>query len=119
MAKIIDKNRNIIKQDEQYGIGTVLDLLEDNGYSYIEYGCISDIVKTMTGDASTPFNTIGEMIEHIPEIVSCSEECNVLCVFDDEDKWFILGWDYEGNAEISNQILHTYFPEYEVIEKEE
>lgn len=116
MGKIIDKNGNTIKQDDQYSYGTVVDFLEENNISCMEWDCLSDLVKTMTGDACTLFNTIGEMIKEIPDILSCSEECAFLYTSDNKTRWFILDWDYEGNTEQNNKILHTYFPEYEVIE---
>ena len=117
MGKITNKSGTVLKQDEKYSYGTVIEFLEENDISYMEWNCLSDIIKTMTGDACTSFNTIGEMIKEIPDITSCGEECYFLCVFDDEIKWFILGWDYEDNTELSNKILHTYFPDYEVIEE--
>ena len=116
MAKIIDKNGTIIRQDDQYGIETVIDLLEDKGYGCEEWDCISDLVKTMTGNAATPFNTIGEMIKYIPEIINCNEECSILEVSGNDTKWFILGWNNEDNEIINNKILQTYFPDYTVIE---
>lgn len=117
MARIIDKKGSIIKQDDQYSFGTVTEFLEDKGLLCQTWECLSDLVKTMTGDACTSFNTIGEMMKEIPDILSCGEDCAFLCVFDDDrDMWFILGWDYEDNTELNNRILCAYFPDYEVIE---
>ena len=43
-----------------------------------------------------------------------------LCVIDNdrqgnESKWFVLGWDYEDNAELCNKILQEYFTRYRVM----
>lgn len=118
MGKIINRNGKVLKQDENYSYGTVIDFLAENDISYIEWNRLSDLVKTMAGDACTSFNTIGELIQEIPEIVSCREECSFLCIFsgNGEVKWFILGYDYEGDTELSNKILRYCFPDYEVLE---
>ena len=116
MGKIIDSKGTVLKQDENFSYGTVVNFLYENDINSMEWNCLSDLVKTMTGDACTAFNTVEEMIQEIPDIVSCGEECSFLCVFDDEIKWFILGWNYEDNTELSNTILRTYFPDLQVVE---
>ena len=121
MTKIFDTNNKIVRQDDQYPISTVLDFLEDNDIIYSRWERLSELIETMTGDASTAFNTISEMITEIPEIVSCGEECAFLNVIDndrqgDESKWFILGWNYEDNLKLCNEILQEYFSGYKVIE---
>lgn len=116
MGRIIDKNGMVLKQDEKHSYGTVIDFLEENDFSYIEWSCLSELIKTMTGDARTSFNTIGEMIKEIPGVTSCGEECSFLCVLDYEIKWFILGWNYENDTELNNKILHAFFPDNEVLE---
>lgn len=115
MGKIIDKNGNIIKQDEQTCLYTVLDLLEENDFTYQKWDCLSDLVQTMTGDSITVFNTVGEMVAEIPEILTCGEECEFLCIFGDGVNWFVLGWSNEDNAEVCNKVLKAYFGEYDVI----
>lgn len=114
MGKLYENNK-LHREDDQMICGTVLDFLEDTDRNYQYYPCLSNLIETMTGDACTAFNTIGEMIEEIPDIVSCGEECAFLCVHDDNDsKWFVLGWDHEDNETLWNQILQTYFPNFRV-----
>lgn len=122
MTKIFDTNNKIVRQDDQYPISTVLDFLEDNDIIYSLWERLSELIEIMTGDASTAFNTIGEMITEIPGIISCGEECAFLNVIDNdrqgnESKWFILGWNYEDDITICNNILQEYFPDYKVIEE--
>ncbi len=122
MSKIYDNNNMLVKEDDQYSIGTVLDFLEENNILYMKWNCLSKLIKTMAGDSCTTFNTVGEMIKEIPEIVDCGEECAFLCVIDDdrqenESKWFVLGWDYEDNTNLCNKILQEYFPKYRVVEE--
>lgn len=117
MAKLL-KNNKLVLIDDQYPIGTVLDFLQDNSINCMLFEYLSELVETMTGDSCTSFNTIGEMIKEIPEIVSCGEECAFLCVIDDDNtKWYILGWNHEDNAKLWNGILQTYFPDYTVVEE--
>lgn len=117
MGKIIDKHGNIVKQDDQMCLYTVLDLLEENDFYSCKYDYLSELIQTMTGDASTPFDTIGELVACIPEIVSCGEECEFLYIMDDDElvNWHILGWSNEDNTEVCNKVLKAYFSEYEVV----
>lgn len=119
MGKVIDKNGNVIrKQDNQLILYTTMDFLECNhNYTCNKWDTLSELVKTC-GDAITPFNTIGEMITTIPDIIDYGEECAILCVIDENNdmKWFILGYNKENNMEIANKVLHCYFPELEVVE---
>jgi hypothetical protein len=122
MSKIYDSNNVLVKEDDQYSIGTVLDFLEENNILHMKWDCLSKLIKTMAGDSCTAFNTVGEMIKEIPEVVDCGEECAFLCVIDDdrqgnESKWFVLGWDYEDDEILCNRILQEYFTEYRVVEK--
>lgn len=122
MAKIFDNNNKIMIQDDQYLIGTVIEFLEDNDIICMQFDYLSKLIETMTGDSCTAFNTIGEMIKEIPDIVSCGEECAFLFVIDNdrqgnESKWFILGWNYEDDIELCNRILQEYFPGYRVVEE--
>ncbi|MCM1234780.1 MAG: hypothetical protein NC489_32155 [Ruminococcus flavefaciens] len=122
MTKIFDSNNKLVRQDDQYPIGTVIEFLEDNDIICMQFGYLSKLIETMTGDSCTAFNTIGEMIEEIPDIISCGEECAFLYVIDNdrqgnECKWFILGWDYEDDIELCNKILQEYFPQYRVVEE--
>lgn len=116
MGKIIDKHGHIIKKDDQCCLYTTLGLLEENGFACQIWGCLSDLVKTMTGNSATAFNTIGEMVTEIPEVLNCSEECEFLCVSGDSIDWFVLGWDSADNTEVCSTVLKTYFSDYELIE---
>ena len=62
MSKIYDNNNMLVKEDDQYSIGTVLDFLEENNILYMKWNCLSKLIKTMAGDSCTTFNTVGEMI---------------------------------------------------------
>lgn len=120
MSKIIDSNSKVIIEDNQYSYGTVIDYLQSKNFMVIEYKSLTDLIKTLNGDASTVFNTLGEMIQNIPDIINYGDDCEVLCVIDndvdDNVNWFVLGWDYEDNTKLANKILNTYFPYYKVIE---
>lgn len=70
----------------------------------------------MTGDAVTPFDTIGEMIQTIPDIVNYGEETETLCVFGDNIRYYILGWGNDDNFTLWNKILKDYFPTLEVMD---
>lgn len=71
---------------------------------------LSDIVKTMVGDALTPFETIDEMMQYIPGIENYPEETSVLCIFGDKVRYYILGWDYEDDINLWDKILKDYNP---------
>lgn len=122
MIKLFDdKNNTIIENDDLYPIAIIISFLEENGFVCMEFDYLSELIETMTGDSSTAFNTIGEMLKEIPDIVCCGEECSFLQVIDldnDSDgiKWFILGWNNEDNIELCNKIIQTYFPGYVIIE---
>ena len=121
MAKIINKATGeiIAQNDDLYGISLVEEFFEqeENDFWVHKFERLSELVKTMTGDAATEFNTVGEMIEAIPEILTCDEECHFLLVDNyDKRKWFVLGWNYEGDTKTSNMVLHEFFPDYDVTE---
>lgn len=121
MIKIFDNNNKLVRQDDQLSIYTIIEFLEDNNICCMLWETLSNLIASMTGDSCTTFNTIGEMIKEIPDIVSCGEDCAFLCVIDNdrqgnESKWFILGWNYENDIELCNRILQEYFPQYRVAE---
>lgn len=74
MTKIFDNNNELVRQDDQLPIYTVIEFLEDNNIYCMLWETLSNLVASMTGDCCTSFNTIGEMIQEIPDIVSCGEE---------------------------------------------
>lgn len=119
MGKIFDKNNKLIKKDDLYSAGTVMDFLEENDISCEEWYCLSDLIKTMTGNSATPFDTIEEMLKYIPNVLLCSEDCHFLEVYDngrDVSKWYVLGWGNDDNEKMWNGILQEYFPGYKVVE---
>jgi hypothetical protein len=76
---------------------------------------LSNLVATTAGDAATPFDTIGGIIEAIPDIVNYGEETAVMIVYSDTIRYFVLGWDYEESTELWNSVLQSEFPELELI----
>ena len=122
MAKIINtKTGEVIYSDENsncYGI--VSNFLENNTKTgtytaTIVYECLSDLIETMTGDSVTPFNNVGEMIKHIPDILTASEESTIIQLLE-SNNFFVLPYDYEDDENGWNTILQTVFPEYSVID---
>ena len=81
----------------------------------IVYEYLSDLIKTMTGDAVTPFNNIGEMIKYIPDILTATEETAIIQLIE-LNQFFVLPYDYEDDTNGWNKILQTVFPEYSVID---
>lgn len=69
----------LVKEDDQYSIGTMLDVLKENDILYMKWNCFSKLIKIMVGDSYTTFNTVDERIKEITEIVDCGEEC-AFCV---------------------------------------
>ena len=121
MAKIINtKTNEVIYSDENsncYGI--VSNFLENNTKTgtyigVIVYEYLSDLIKTMTGDAVTSFNNVGEMIKHIPDILTASEESTIIQL-PESNQFFVLPYDYEDYTSEWNKILQTVFPEYSVV----
>ena len=122
MAKIINtKTNEVIYSDENsncYGI--VSNFLENNTKTgtyigVIVYEYLSDLIKTMTGDAVTSFNNVGEMIKHIPDILTATEETAIIQLIE-PNLFFVLPYDYEDDSNGWNKILQTVYPEYSVIE---
>ena len=44
MSKIYDNNNMLVKEDDQYSIGTVLDFLEENNILYMKWNCLSKLI---------------------------------------------------------------------------
>ena len=121
MAKIINtKTNEVIYSDENsncYGI--VSNFLENDTKTgtyigVIVYEYLSDLIKTMTGDAVTSFNNVGEMIKHIPDILTATEETAIIQLIE-PNLFFVLPYDYEDDTNGWNKILQTVFPEYSVV----
>ena len=121
MAKIINtKTNEVIYSDENsncYGI--VSNFLENNTKTgmyigTVVYECLSDLIKTMTGDAVTPFNNIAELIKYIPDILTATEETAIIQLIE-PNLFFVLPYDYEDDTNGWNKILQTVFPEYSIV----
>ena len=121
MAKIINtKTGEIIYYNEESTMcATVINFLDKNTKTgtyigVIVYEYLSDLIKTMTGDAVTSFNNVGEMIKHIPDILTASEESAIIQL-PESNQFFVLPYDYEDYTSEWNKILQTVFPEYSVV----
>lgn len=122
MAKIINTiTGEVIYSDyDSTMCTTVTNFLNNNTKtgSYIGvivYEYLSDLIKTMTGDAITPFDNIGEMIKYIPDILTAAEETAIIQLIK-LNQFFVLPYDYEDDTNGWNKILQTVFPEYSVID---
>jgi hypothetical protein len=118
MAKIVNSSmKETVFQDEELSpYGIVSAYFDEQRLDNRQWETLSELIETMTGDAVTPFNTIGELIECIPDIVNYGEETAILCVFGADIRYYILGWGYEDNMSLWNKILKDYFPELEVMD---
>ena len=119
MAKIVNtKTGDVIYSDETSNCyGVIADFIEAHDITITTYECLSDIIKTMNGDTITPFNTIAELIENIPEILTATEESTIVQINKDKIYFFVLPYEYEYDATVWNGILQTVFPEYSVIDE--
>lgn len=111
MSKIVKENIEVLNDNDATEFdatefGVVTDFLERKNIGYTLFEGLSNLVSTMTGDGATEFNTIGEMLECIPEIINCTEETCILCLYLDKPKYFVLDWDYENDTEGLNNILN-------------
>ena len=120
MAKIVNtKTGEVIYSDDDLNYyGVVEDFIEKNNsdYSVTIYECLSKLIKTMTGDASTPFNTVAELIHYIPDIMTATEETTIVELWADTVYYFVLPYDYEDDLNGWNKVLQTIYPEYSVID---
>ena len=120
MAKIINTKTGevIYSKKNKTMCATVSEFLENNTNTgcytgIIVYEYLSDLIKTMTGDAI--FNNVAEMIKYIPDILTATEETAIIyliepCLF------FVLPYDYEDDLNGWNKILQAIYPEYSVID---
>ena len=118
MAKIVNSStkETVFQNKDLYPSGVVTEYLNNNGFNNTQWETLSELIETMTGDAVTPFNTVGELIKCIPDIVNCGEETAFLCVFGKDIRYYILGWGYDDNMTLWNKILKDYFPALEVMD---
>lgn len=115
--KLINNNGEVLCSDDEFGgLGFLIYSLNSYDMLVLKWSRLSDIVKTMTGDSSTTFNTIGEMVKCIPDIVDCEEETNIICVLHkDGIAYHVVKWTDEDNLEVLNNILNQYF-DYKIVE---
>ena len=121
MAKIVNtKTGEVIYSDDDSTmcniVSTFLERYTKTGIyiGIIVYECLSDLVKTMTGDAVTSFNNVSEMIKHIPDILTATEEMAIIQLIE-LNQFFVLPYDYEDDLNGWNKILQAIYPEYSVI----
>ena len=120
MTKIINTITGEVIYSNEYGTVYQTVRIFFERYSKTEIGTIvyehlSELIETMTGDAVTPFNNIGEMIKYIPDILTATEETAIIQLIE-LNQFFVLPYDYEDDANGWNKILQTVFPEYSVID---
>lgn len=117
--KLIDTKgtvRHCEHEQDLNGLGFLIDILDSYGMPVSKWDTLSSVVKTMTGDSSTAFNTLREMIQHIPSALDCEEETNVICVFhNDGFTYHTIKWEDEDNVEVLNDILKCYL-NYQLVE---
>lgn len=121
MAKIINtKTGEVIYSDDDSTmcnvVSTFFERYTKTGMyiGVVVYECLSDLIKTMTGDAITSFNNVGEMIKHIPGILTATEETAIIQLTE-PNLFFVFPYDYEDYTDGWNKVLQTVFPEYSVI----
>ena len=121
MAKIINTTTGeVIYSDKDYTMcATVTNFLDNNTKTgthicVIVYEYLSDLIRTMIGEGMTPFNNIGEMIKHIPDILTATEETVIIQLLE-LNQFFVLPYDYADDTNGWNKVLQTVYPEYSVI----
>lgn len=124
MLQIIDKTTKKVefedKENKYTPYGFILQFFEGKDIGCYYWETLSELIQTMTGDAVTPFNTIGELIETIPNIVDCTEETEILCVMGKTLQYYIVRdslVDREYNIKYWNLVLQHNFSDLELIEK--
>ena len=120
MTKIINTITGEVIYSNEYGTVCQTVPIFFEHYSKIEIGTIvyehlSELIETMTGDAVTPFNNIGEMIKYIPDILTATEETAIIQLIE-LNQFFVLPYDYEDDTNGWNKMLQTVFPEYSVVD---
>lgn len=118
MSKIINtKTNETILEDKDYtASGIVTEYFNSKNITYHIFESLSEIIQTMTGDAFTPFNTINEMLEYIPDIVNHGEEVYTLYILDDKLSFIVLGWEHENDFETWSKALQVINTDFAVIE---
>lgn len=123
MTKIINTTTGEVIYSNEYGtvcqtVSIFFERYSKTGVyiGTIVYEHLSELIETMTGDAITPFNNVGEMIKHIPDILTATEETAIIQLIE-LNQFFVLPYDYEDDVNGWNKILQTVFPEYSVIDE--
>ena len=122
MVKIVNTKTGEVIYSNEYGTvcQTVRIFFERYSKTSVYIGTIvyehlSELIETMTGDAITPFNNVGEMIKYIPDILTATEETAIIQLIE-LNQFFVLPYDYEDYTDGWNKILQTVYPEYSVID---
>ena len=92
---------------------TVTSFTELNRFVII-YEHLSELISTLDRGVITPFNTIGELIKYIPDILTASEETVIVRLVESE-QFFVLPYDYEDDTKGWNKVLQSVHPEYSVV----
>lgn len=112
MSKIMSNGRVIYDREELTPLGTVLEFFDKKSIVHDDFYGLYELVCTMNGDARTPFNTIGEMIRCIPEIINAGEEVVIVLV---DEKFFVLDWDADWDVDGLNKML-SFIGDYCVVD---
>lgn len=117
MSRIINNQGNVLHEDnDSFNVYVVLDYLEEQGESCTVYDTLSDLMKTMTGDSETPFNSIRELLEYTPDIIDCGEETHTVFIYGSGIYGYIMEWNNEDSIELANKILKDFYPELKIVE---
>ena len=115
MAKIINtKTKEVIYSKEGCTMCATVTNFTELHRLVIVYEHLSELISTMVGEGMTPFNNIGELIKHIPDILTASEETVIIQLVESE-QFFVLPYDYEDDTKGWNKVLQSVHPEYSVV----
>ena len=115
MVKIINtKTKEVIYSKEGCTVCETVESFPELHRFVIVYEHLSELISTMTGEGMTPFNNIGELIKHIPDILTASEETVIIQLVETE-QFFVLPYDYENDTKGWNKVLQSVHPEYSVV----
>lgn len=111
MIKLINTKTNEVLADttntpQEHLHILIEDYLDDNNIPYHYYNCLSDLISMLGTDDMLPFDTLGELLTHFPDMVNCKEE-NTIFYNIDSCMFVPMGWGYEYPIEVWNKILRT------------
>ena len=115
MSKIINtKTKEVIYSKEGCTHCTTVESFAELNRFVIIYEHLSELISTLDRGVITPFNNIGELIKHIPDILTASEETVIIQLVESE-QFFVLPYDYEDDTKGWNKVLQSVHPEYSVV----